>query len=69
MKLIFEEKQDIMIALNMRCNYIETGNVAFSANDVENMGKEASGDAKIRALSESQMELLLRMKSLIKRLI
>ena len=68
MKLLFEEKQDIIIALNMRCNYIETGDITCSAIDAENMGKDAPEGIRIRALSLEQMELILRMRKLIEKL-
>jgi hypothetical protein len=55
---------DIITALTMRCNYIETGTIAYGAADVQNMGKHAPREAKIQALSDSQMETLLRMRNL-----
>jgi len=64
MKLTKEEREDIIVSLNMRCNYIETGTISYSAADVESMGRHCPPDAKIKALSESQMEALLRMKKL-----
>lgn len=68
MKLTQQEKVDIAVALQVRCNYIETGTPHLSAIDVENMGKHAPGDAKIKALSIDQMELLVRMRTLIVRM-
>lgn len=68
MKLTKEERDDIAIALNMRCNYIETGDIAYSAVDVENMGKHGLGIAKIKALSLDQMELIIRMKKTVRKM-
>lgn len=68
MKLTKEERDDVAVSLNMRCNYIETGTISYSAADVENMGNHAPSDAKIKALSKDQMETLIRMKKLMVRL-
>jgi hypothetical protein len=68
MKLTQEERSDIAVALQVRCNYIETGTVHLSAFDVQNMGKCAPDNAEIKALSIDQMELLARMRTLIARM-
>jgi len=68
MNLTAEEREDITISLNMRCNFIETGDTSLSAVDVQNMGDYAPKDAKIKALHPSQMEAILRMKKLIQKL-
>ena len=72
MELTREEKEDIVIALNMRCNWIETDNVHLSAADVSERLSCGSTLFKeryrINPLSESQMECLLRMKKLVRRL-
>lgn len=56
--LSVEELKDILISLNMRINYIQTGNVVLSADDAVNSGKKHL----VKALSEDQMRLILRMK-------
>ena len=58
--LTHEEKSDILTALWMRINYIETGNIAISAQDAERYDQ----NIKIKALSEEQMRGILRMKAL-----
>lgn len=57
-RIITEEEKDILsISLDMRKNFIETGDISYSAEDVERMGDSCEG--KIRALSPEQMELIL----------
>lgn len=61
------EKEMITLALNMRCNFIETGTISLSARDVEKMNpKDALGrfGARIKALSGEQMQLILKSKEL-----
>jgi len=60
-----KEKEMIIIGLNMRRNYIETGNISVSAMDVEKMGKTNN---KINALSTDQMQLIIDTENLIKKL-
>lgn len=71
MKLTKEEKEDIIIALNMRCNWIETDNTHLSAADVKERMSNSDTLFKerytINALSESQMEAILRMKKLMRK--
>lgn len=67
-----KEKEMIVISLNMRRNYIETGDISVSAKDLSNMdtsylrlrGKEP----KVNALSTEQMQLIINMENLIKRI-
>lgn len=60
-----KEKEMIVIGLNMRRNYIETGNISVSAKDVEKMGDT---DNRINALSVDQMQLIIDTEQLIGRL-
>jgi hypothetical protein len=59
------EKEMIIIGLNMRRNYIETGDALTSAKTVENQGRK---DEKINALSTDQMQLIIDTETLIKKL-
>ena len=60
-----DEKNDLLLALNMRINWIQTGNPTLSINDVQvRLKAKAEFDGEIKALSESQMEVILRMKKL-----
>ena len=61
-----KEKEMIIIGLNMRRNYIETGDVLTSAKDVKNMGYR--GYKKINALSTDQMQLIIDTEQLIEKL-
>lgn len=69
MNLTTEEKEDIVIALNMRCNYIETGDISLSAADVAERLKSRDTMFKeryeIKALSLDQMKVIIRMKEFI----
>jgi len=60
-----KEKEMIIIGLNMRRNYIETGNVLVSAAQVEKLGRT---DNEINALSTEQMQLIINTENLIKKL-
>ena len=67
-----KDERDMMITgLMMRKNYIQTGCVNLSPQDVKNMGPEAAKQqgAKIKALVDSQMELCLATGKLITKLI
>lgn len=64
MALSREERDDMVISLNMRINHIETGDIHRSAEMVEKLK-----EGKIKALSESQMEAILRMKNLVRKLL
>jgi len=61
-----KEKEMIIIGLGMRRNYIETGNIAVSAADVEKMGDSTNN--KINALSTDQMQLIIDTEALITKL-
>jgi len=63
MLLTNKEKEMIVIALNMRRNYIETGDVVMSAAQSKKMGK-----LDTNALSVAQMQLIIDTENLIKRL-
>jgi len=70
--LTSEEREDIVIALNMRCNYIETGDISLGAADVAERLKSRDTLFKeryeVKALSLDQMKLIIRMKELIMKL-
>ena len=71
-ELTSEEREAIVIALGMRCNWIETDNIHLSAKDVQERLSCSSTlfkeRYKINALSESQMKVILLMKELIRKL-
>ena len=60
-----KEKELIVIGLNMRRNYIETGDPLTSAVDVERFGGK---DKKVKALSIEQMQLVIDTDNLITKL-
>jgi len=64
-QLTDKEKEMIVIGLNMRRNYIETGDSLTSAADIERFGEK---DKKIKALSTEQMQLVIDTENLIRRL-
>ena len=72
MNLTNEEREDIVVSLNMRCNYIETGDISLSAADVAERLKSRDTMFKeryeIKALSLDQMKVIIRMKELIMKL-
>ena len=72
MNLTSEEREDIVVALNMRCNYIETGDISLGAADVAERLKSRDTMFKeryeIKALSLDQMKVIIRMKELIVKL-
>lgn len=57
-----EETEIVQIALIMRKNYIMTGDVCLSALDALNCGKKD----KVKALTDSQVELLQTINKLLK---
>lgn len=59
-----EEKDMIFIALSMRENYIETGNISTDAASLQKMGEHKPHGAEIKALSVDQMKLLIASKEL-----
>lgn len=67
-QLTSEEKQMIILGLQMRRNYIETGNISYSAADAVRIGKYAPDDVKINALSTDQMRLILETEKLVAKL-
>lgn len=60
-----EEREMIVVALGMRRNWIETGDVVLSAKDVE---ARKFSDHEIKALSTDQMRLIIRTEELIAKL-
>ena len=72
MNLTSEEREDIVTSLNMRCNYIETGDISLSAVDVAERLKSRNTLFKeryeVKALSLDQMKVIIRMKELIMKL-
>lgn len=58
--LTSEDCEAIWIALSMRKNYIETGNVVLSAADAAEQKKP------FKALTVEQMQLVIRLDRLIK---
>lgn len=72
MKLSKEEREDVITALNLRCNLIETGDPHLSANDVAQRLNSRDTLFKerytIKPLSVDQMKLIVRMKELVQKL-
>jgi hypothetical protein len=66
------EREDMVIALNIRCNIIETGDPHLSANDVAQRLKDRNTLFRerygIKPLSVEQMKLIVRMKELVQKL-
>jgi hypothetical protein len=62
-----EEKEMIIIGLQMRSNYVQTGNFHLSLRDLEAMGEETfkSVGGEIKALSFDQMQLCINTEKLI----
>ena len=58
-----QEIEDIVTALNMRRNFIETGTVTMSANDAV----AAKKHTLIKALEPAQKEAIRRMETLVDR--
>lgn len=59
-----EDQEILYTALSMRKNFIETGNALYSAKDLENMDKSDYDGARIKALDENQMKLIIRIREL-----
>lgn len=62
-ELTKEEKEMIIVGLNMRRNYIETGNVNCSASNAE-----VVKGLNINPLSVDQMRLIIKTEELINKL-
>lgn len=60
-----KERDELAYALSMRIAVIETGDPTLRANDAIQMGKPNL----VRALSDSQRELIARHEALIKKLL
>lgn len=60
-----EEKDMIVIGLNMRRNYIETGTATMSAADAKHFKEER----QINALSTDQMRLIVKTEELIQKIL
>ena len=72
MELDRDEKEMILISLNMRLNYIQTGCVSLSPVDVSRMGADCAKrqyDAEIKPLSVDQMELIVKTDKLVKKIL
>lgn len=65
-----KEREMIIIALQMRRNFIQTGTVYLTPQDVENMGSISAKEtgAKVHELCDSQMELCADTETLITKL-
>lgn len=59
-----DEAHEIGLTLSMHYNYITTGDVTTSPEDISAMGKSAPPDAKLKSLSPDQMELLVSIHKL-----
>ena len=70
-ELTAEEKDMLWIALNIRNNYIETGNISYSAVDLEKFSEKYRQREKLttRALNRDQMKLLSKSKELVKKVL
>jgi len=62
--LMADEHEMIITALNMRRNYIETGNVTTSAQDASKFK-----DIKVNALTTEQMRLIIKTEELIDKIL
>lgn len=65
----YTDEDLIAKGLNAQANYIETGNILFSHQDIESMGKDKPRglNAKIKPLTMEQMELVIRLRKLAKK--
>lgn len=62
-QLTQQEREDLYLCIVTRLGYVETGEVALRARDAKNAG----WDNKIKALSRDQMELVIRLEGLMKK--
>jgi hypothetical protein len=60
-----EEKRDMTYALQMWINYVQTRDVNLTQADAINMGRKEN----IRAITEEQMERILELKKLQKKVL
>ena len=68
-KITQKEKDLLIIGLQMRMNYIQTGDMSLSANDLGKIGKENwSPGVKILPLSIEQMRIIIEMEELKKKI-
>ncbi len=63
-ELSAEEKELIVFGLQMRKNYIQTGDALMSAVDAKNLKQEK----KIKILGDDQIELIHKLNLLIKKI-
>ncbi len=63
-ELSAEEKELIVFGLQMRKNYIQTGDALMSAVDAKNLKQEK----KIKILGDDQIELINKLNLLIKKI-
>lgn len=69
MELTRDEKSLLILTLQMRICYIETGNVSLTAQDVANMKDQGvHGLGEVKALGDDQMREIIKMRDLIKKL-
>ncbi len=64
MQILKDEAWDVAVALRMRCNFIETGNIALSAQDAS----DSENTKIIKPLNKEQMRLLLKLSDLADKL-
>ena len=71
MYLSKEEREMIIIALQMRRNYVQTGTVNLSLSDLETMGEDTFKQCggKIKGLSLDQMQLCINTEALLTKII
>ena len=66
------EKEMIIVALNMRKNYIQTGSVSLGPQDIANVTPEVAKrefGAELKILSDEQMRLCLATGGLIDKIL
>ncbi len=69
-----EERALLVEGLQMKSNFIQTGNIALSAEDVQQQIKSSPrllherADSRVKSLSIEQMRLIVRLDDLIKKL-
>lgn len=61
MNLTPKKRKDIIEALRMRINYIQTGDITLSSEEAQKTAPH-----KVKPLSDEQMKAILRMKDTIK---
>jgi len=66
-----EEREMMILALQMRRNLIQTGDASVSVKDIERMGTKAAAEfgAGVRPLEDSQIQCVIDTDCLITKLI